>query len=89
MGIIFRCPVHPGGGCHQGVWFKNPIDGGAVYVNPDPNPKWPTKHWQRTGDTFEALTLSPSVHVHDTDADGNRAGTHWHGHITNGEVSIL
>ncbi len=34
--------------------------------------------WQRTGETFETLTLSPSV-------DASRAGC-WHGFITNGEV---
>ncbi len=34
--------------------------------------------WKRTGETFETLTLSPSV---DASASG-----HWHGHITNGEV---
>ncbi len=34
--------------------------------------------WKRTGETFETLTLSPSV---DASASG-----HWHGHITDGEV---
>lgn len=34
--------------------------------------------WDRTGDTFEALTLRPSV-----DASGFG---HWHGFITNGEA---
>jgi hypothetical protein len=32
--------------------------------------------WQRTGETFETLTLTPSV---DCSAWG-----HWHGFITNG-----
>jgi hypothetical protein len=38
----------------------------------------PGIHWQRTGETFETLTLMPSV-------DASRAG-HWHGFITNGQV---
>jgi hypothetical protein len=37
------------------------------------------KHWQRTGDTFENLTLSPSL---DFSARGE-----WHGSITNGEAA--
>lgn len=35
--------------------------------------------WQRSGDTFETLTLTPSV-------DASKFG-HWHGFITNGEMS--
>jgi hypothetical protein len=35
--------------------------------------------WNRTGDTFETMTLTPSI-------DGSGVG-HWHGFITNGEVS--
>lgn len=35
--------------------------------------------WQRTGETFETLTLSPSV---DASASG-----HWHGFVANGEVT--
>lgn len=38
----------------------------------------PGVYWQRSGDNFETLTLSPSV-------DASKAG-HWHGFITNGEV---
>jgi hypothetical protein len=34
--------------------------------------------WNRTGDTFETLTLTPSI---DCSAWG-----HWHGFITNGEA---
>lgn len=35
--------------------------------------------WKRTGDTFDTLSLSPSV-------DASRSGD-WHGFITNGQVS--
>ena len=53
------------------VWFANPIDGG-------PPTDDATHLWQRTGDTFDTLTLAPSI---DASSDG-----HWHGHIENGEV---
>lgn len=39
----------------------------------------PGIHWQRIGDTFEALTLSPSV-------DASPAG-HWHGWIREGAIT--
>ena len=57
--------------CRLAVWFKNPIDGlpptdDASYL------------WERTGDAFETLTLSPSV-------DASKEG-HWHGYIRNGEI---
>lgn len=35
--------------------------------------------WQRTGETFEDLTLTPSV-------DASHFG-HWHGFVTNGECT--
>ncbi len=38
----------------------------------------PGIHWQRTGEGFDSLTLSPSV-------DASAAG-HWHGFVANGEV---
>lgn len=81
MGITFACPhcvaVHPGvlerGGPVQflGVWFANPIDGKPATDD--------AKHlWQRTGNSFETLTLAPSI-------DASESG-HWHGFITNGEI---
>lgn len=53
------------------VHFANPVDGG---------PQFGTRgtFWQRTGDTFETLTLFPSV-----DASGFG---HWHGWIQGGEI---
>lgn len=40
----------------------------------------PERHvWKREGDAFETLTLTPSI---DASAHG-----HWHGFITNGEVT--
>jgi len=72
MGLTFLCPH-----CktqYLGVWFSNPLDGGAQ-ATPDLNP---APRWLRTGDTFETLTLTPSI---DASASG-----HWHGHIHNGEI---
>ncbi len=39
----------------------------------------PSTQWQRTGETFDDLTLAPSV-------DASKSG-HWHGHITNGNMT--
>lgn len=68
LGVTFRCPD---AGCDQrlGVLFANPPDG---------LPSLPGRAWQRTGDTFDTLTLTPSVDV--------SACGHWHGFITNGDV---
>lgn len=70
MAITFDCPH-----CRKerlGVWFANPIDGLP--------PTDDAAHlWQRSGETFETLSLSPSV---DASAHG-----HWHGFITNGVVT--
>lgn len=69
MAITFQCPH-----CKKirlAIWFANPIDG-----------KPPTDNavnlWQRTGTSFEDLTLTPSI-------DASHFG-HWHGFITNGLI---
>ena len=79
MAVSFECPhcvareIATGDKRVQrlAVWFANPIDGGP----PTDDAK---TLWTRTGDTFETLTLSPSV---DASSDG-----HWHGFIRNGEI---
>ena len=66
--LSFRCPH-----CEERlvVPFANPLDGGAA-------PAWAKGVlWQREGDTFGTLTLTPSV-----DSPG-----HWHGFVTAGEVT--
>ncbi|MGA2412069.1 MAG: DUF6527 family protein [Candidatus Binataceae bacterium] len=74
VGMTFDCPFHHDGheplrvGCRIGVRFKNPVDGGAPYHE--------GPLWERQGDTFETLTLKPSI----------AATGCWHGFITNGEV---
>lgn len=82
-GISFDCPVHtaicPACGQHTPashrlvVWFANPIDG----LPPQAAVEY---LWQRTGETFLALTLAPSIN-----AQGWHPGC-WHGHIQNGDV---
>lgn len=71
MGIRFDCPIHRGGDCLLGVDFANPIDGGP----PSESDRY---KWNRTGETFDTLTLTPSV-------DASQHGC-WHGFITNGEI---
>ena len=68
VGLLFDCPC----GCGQRrlVAFSNPLDGGPV-VESGPA-------WERTGETFETLTLKPSIRV-----IGNCG---WHGWIRAGEV---
>lgn len=70
IGIIFLCPH-----CRMieiPVAFENPRDG----ADPDSGAR---TRWKREGETFEALTLTPSV-------DASSFG-HWHGFVTNGEVT--
>ena len=79
MAVSFECPHCVAREAATGdkrvirlaVWFANPIDGLA--------PTDDASHlWNRTGETFETLTLTPSV---DASSDG-----HWHGFIRNGAI---
>ncbi len=81
IGITFNSPTT---GKRLGVLFGNPIDrdGWMPKIgNPMDVPGFfpESKRWQRTGETFETLTLSPSI-------DCSQHGE-WHGSITNGEVA--
>ncbi len=72
MGITFLCPH-----CltqYLGVWFANPLDG----ESPAPIDQKPVHRWVRIGETFEDLTLTPSIDA--------RTSGHWHGNIINGEI---
>lgn len=77
IGVVFACPFGPDAACggYHGVPFANPPDGGP----PDPWAKG--QGWQRTGETFEDLTLTPSI------LDGGAC--RWHGFITCGEVTSV
>lgn len=67
-GVNFLCPA--GCGKHIGVGFVNPIGGGPPETGCD---------WSRSDDTFDTLTLTPSV---------NEMPRHgFHGFVTNGEIT--
>lgn len=71
IGVQFNCPIHEH--CCGGVQFTNPVDGGSPR---DANGR---PRWHRTGDTFETLTLSPSIR-----RLGGPDGCEWHGFIRDG-----
>lgn len=73
VGVMFDCPC---GKCGMPCYipFRNPLDGGPAYDN-DRNA------WERTGDTFETLTLKPSV-LRNT----AKGGCGWHGFVTDGAI---
>ena len=71
QGIHFLCPHCKN--THIIVLFSNPIDGGPASIGED----LCKPRWLRTGDTFDTLTISPSI---------NSPG-HWHGWVKNGEVT--
>lgn len=80
IGLSFECPH-----CRRrrAVYFKPHIDPEGLFqryqwtFTPESvsggNPVW-----NRSGDTFDTLTLSPSV---------NFGGGHWHGHVENGALN--
>lgn len=75
-GLICDCPCgkcDPEDGGQLFVPFANPLDGGPSHD--------PRGGWQRTGETFETLTLTPSIlRISSPSSCG------WHGWIRNGEV---
>jgi hypothetical protein len=73
IGIIFDCPC----GCRMRSYvdFSNPLDGGPPFRDDGHS-------WQRTGETFETLTLYPSIK-----RDRAWCGCAWHGWIKGGEVT--
>lgn len=81
VGVTFNCPCGQhedakGGRCF--IPFANPLDGG---------PQYGPQGWTREGDTFETLTLRPSIlRKKWTDRHGREHGCGWHGFITNGEI---
>lgn len=77
-GITFDCPKG-GPGCECGgmvyIPFQIPLDGGAKL-------ELERIAWERTGNSFETLTLHPSIHTHYP----KLADSHWHGWIRDGGV---
>ncbi len=75
VGISFDCPC----GCEDRVYvgFSNPLDGGEAHKSE----KQPV--WGRTGETFEELTLTPSIHR------SHAESCKWHGFVTNGAIKTV
>lgn len=70
IGIAFDCPC---GAC-----------GSPVFVNVTPRDGRPydtggAPEWERTGEDFATMTLSPSIRRMD--------GCKWHGYVRNGKVT--
>jgi len=78
MGLSFLCPVHRD---HRlAVMFANPLDGQP----PDAEAQY---LWKRDGDTFESITLGPSVDASgNTSSNGEIQTPCWHGFIRNGMI---
>ena len=67
VGVAFECPCGCDSRCY--IPFANPLDGG---------PQVDKKGWQRTGNTLETLTLSPSIQ--------RVGGCKWHGFLRGGRL---
>lgn len=67
--VEFDCPIHEE--CQLHVPLANPLGGGPPFRG--------EPLWQREGETFETLTLSPSVRM-----VGREGECRWHGFIRNG-----
>jgi hypothetical protein len=82
VGVRFDCPTCGDleGHVKIAVLFENPPDGGSPAPNgtrlPGDNGG---RRWDRTGATFESLSLSPSV-------DCSQCG-HWHGFVARGDAT--
>lgn len=80
IGFTFDCPcaacAQSRGQNRLAVYLSPPIDPGNLLA--DTTWVTPSPAWKRTGDTFETMTLEPSIDV--------MAAGHWHGIITNGEA---
>ena len=74
IGLMLDCPC---GNLDEGhslfVPFRNPLDDGPCQY---------AVSWQRTGATFDTLTLTPSIL-----RTRSKGGCGWHGFITNGDVT--
>lgn len=85
VGVRFKCPTCSRWGANfegihsVGVLFTNPPDGGPALPNDETiASNNDGQRWTRTGDTFESLTLTPSI-------DGGEG--EWHGYVQAGIVT--
>lgn len=74
VGVRLDCPCGSPDCLDLFVPFKVALDG-----RPGPHGD---KAWDRTGDTFDTLTLSPSIQRMPVNGETCR----WHGFIRNGEI---
>ena len=74
-GVGLHCDCPCGCGSELFVPFANPLDGGPPH---DPRPH---ATWTRDGDTFETLTLHPSIK-----RVPHNGSCGWHGFIEKGEI---
>lgn len=74
VGVQFDCPC---GKCGMPCFvpFRQPLDGGPPLWGED------RSLWNRSGDTFDTLTLTPSIL-----RSPDKGGCGWHGFVTNGEI---
>jgi hypothetical protein len=82
QGILFWCPEC---GKHAILcWFTNPRSAPRVPDDASPRPG----RWSFSGDTFDTLTLSPSVDISriDDDNPAHPGRCYWHGWVQNGEA---
>lgn len=80
VAVSFRCPCgkHPRDDEYETdrcvILLENPLDGLGRF-----DATTPGHYWTRTGETFETLTLTPSIQ--------RVGGCSWHGFVTNGDVT--
>lgn len=70
--LVFDCPEGREG-CNHAIPFTPSIEG-AVQTSPQSN----GAQWNRTGDTFETLSLTPSIRA--------MGPCFFHGFVTNGAI---
>lgn len=82
VGMLLDCPVHHGSECiypRIPVYFANPPSGAPMLPKRDLE----EGRWNLNGTSFEDMTLVPSI-LYPRPKYGPQ---HWHGFITNGEVT--
>lgn len=96
IGLMFYCPLCVKAGLPKEdcvllpVNFKNPIDGGPPmpievrrWEENGVKKEFTLPQWQRSGETIDTLTMSPSINADQQKHEGH---TGWHGHIQNGMI---
>lgn len=83
QGVLFVCPK-----CQKHsvmCWFTNPRNAPVVPDTAFPRPG----RWLFSGDTLDALTLSPSVDLSKIDAENpaHPSRCYWHGFVTSGQAA--